>query len=295
MLVTSRYAKASKAWNGLMSAHHYLGAGPLCGAQLPYLVRSPIHVLLGGLSFSGATLRLKARDEWIGWSEGARRANLQRVVRNSRFLMAPSVRVPNLASHVLDLVLGRLCADWRDRYGYEPVLVETFVDGTRFAGACYRASNWRRLGQSAERADGFADGTRSTGSKEIFAYPLRRDWRSVLCREHAVVLAVQDTWHPNYTAHPTTEGLGPINTKQDSAIGLILRDTMAFSVERTPLGLLDVQCWARDPKEAGKRDKRKSLPISANRSPSRRKRASSGSTATAPWPRSRRSVPRPCW
>lgn len=356
VLVTSRYAKASKVWSGLMAAHHYLGAGPLCGAQLRYLVRSPTHGWLGGLAFSAATLRLKARDKWIGWSEGARQANLQRVVCNSRFLVVPSVQVPNLASHVLGVVAGRLRADWQARYGYEPVLVETFVDGQRFSGTCYRAANWQRLGQTAGRDDGFANGTRSTGSKEIFSYPLRKDWQSVLCREpedrlrqrtpssagcdwvenelagarlhddrlrrrlysltrdfmarpgalipeacggseakskaayrffdndrvgmeeilrghveatagrvgeHEIVLAVQDTSSLNYTAHPTTEGLGPINTTKDNAIGLILHDTMAFSIEGTPLGLLDVQCWARDPKEAGKKTKkeRERLPI----------------------------------
>ena len=359
VLVSSRYAKSSKVWNGLMDAHHYLGSGPLCGAQLRYLVRSAVHGWLGGLAFSGATLRLKARDEWIGWSESAWRTNLQRVVCNSRFLIVPSVQVPNLASHVLGRVLGRLCSDWSARYGYEPVLVETFVDGRRFTGTCYRASGWCWLGQTAGREDGFANGRCSTGKKEIFVHPLRKDWRSVLCseqedrlglrsppadaqdwverefagarlhderlrrrlfhltrdfmarpgaqipeacggseakskaayrffdndrvgmeailrghveatagrvREHEVVLAVQDTSSLNYSAHPTTEGLGPINTKQASGLGLILHDTMAFSAEGTPLGLLDVQCWARDPKEAGKRYKRKSLPIEAKES-----------------------------
>jgi hypothetical protein len=79
--------------------------------------------------------------------------------------------------------------------------------------------------------------------------------------QHEVVLAVQDTTTLNYTAHPATNGLGPINTKKDHGVGLILHDTMAFSTEGTPLGLIDVQCWARDPEEAGKKSKRKELPI----------------------------------
>jgi len=80
-------------------------------------------------------------------------------------------------------------------------------------------------------------------------------------RTHKVVLAVQDTTTLNYTAHPSTEDLGPINTKKDNGVGLIVHDTMSFSLEGTPLGLLDVQCWARDPEEAGKAAKRKQLPI----------------------------------
>ena len=83
--VTSRYSKLSEIWNGLMEAYHYLGAGPLCGAQIRYLVQCSNYGWLGALSFSAATWRLKSRDEWIGWSEPARLANLQQVVCNSRF------------------------------------------------------------------------------------------------------------------------------------------------------------------------------------------------------------------
>lgn len=352
--VTSRYAKSSAVWNGLMDAHHYLGAGPLCGAQIRYLVRSSTYGWLGALSFSAATWRLKSRDEWIGWSERARQANLQQVVCNSRFLIAPSVDVPNLASHVLALSVRRLGGDWRERYGYEPVLVETFVDGQQFAGTCYKAANWDWVGQTAGRDDGYSNGKQSTGKKEIYAYRLRADWRTALCHEpedrlvlrapmgeagdwvdeefagarltderlrrrlcaltrdffeqpgvlipqvcsgsiakskaayrffdnarismqsllkghveatlqrvskHEVVLAVQDTTTLNYTAHPATEELGPINTTKDNGTGLVLHDTMAFSIQGTPLGLLDAQCWARDPEEAGNKEKRKQLPI----------------------------------
>ncbi len=80
-------------------------------------------------------------------------------------------------------------------------------------------------------------------------------------KERKVVLAVQDTTFLNYSTHPMTEGMGPINNKEDESIGLILHDTMAFSPEGTPLGILDAQCWARDESEQGKRYKRKELSI----------------------------------
>ena len=32
-----------------------------------------------------------------------------------------------------------------------PLLLETLVDGTRFAGTCYRAANWRELGTTCGR------------------------------------------------------------------------------------------------------------------------------------------------
>jgi len=180
--VSSRYSKDSATWKAMMAEWHYLGAGPLCGAQLRYLIRSAQHGVLGGLAFSSATKRLKKRDDWIGWSEAGRRANLHRVVCNSRFLIAPGVQVPNLASHVLRRSIERLAHDWRERYGFAPVLLETFVDG-HFEGTCYRAANWQHLGQTAGRSEGFKNGKKPTGRKKIFVYRLRRDARKLLCEK----------------------------------------------------------------------------------------------------------------
>ena len=56
---------------------------------------------------------------------------------------------------------------------------------------------------------------------------------------------VQDTTSLNYSAHPLTEGLGPISPKPQGVVGLLLHDSMAFNLAGTPLGLVDVQCWAR--------------------------------------------------
>jgi hypothetical protein len=84
--------------------------------------------------------------------------------------------------------------------------------------------------------------------------------------QYPVVLAPQDTTSLNYTTRPATENLGPINTNPDGAIGLLVHDTMAFNLEGTPLGLLDVQCWARDPSQFGKRHRRRQLPFEAKES-----------------------------
>ena len=70
-----------------MEGYPYLGSGRLCGAQIRYRVRSEAGDYLGGLSFSGATRRLRARDTWIEWSEKAQHFNLGKIVCNSRFLI----------------------------------------------------------------------------------------------------------------------------------------------------------------------------------------------------------------
>ena len=164
----------------MMQAHHPLGGRPLCGAQLRYLVQSEAG-LLGGLSFSAAAWRLSARDRWIGWDDASRAAGLSKVVSNSRFLILPTVKVPNLASHVLSAALSGLAADWQARYGVRPVLVETFVDSTRYRGSCYRAANWIALGQT--RGRGRQDRThRAAGvPKDIWVYALEPHWRVSLC------------------------------------------------------------------------------------------------------------------
>ena len=77
-----------------------------------------------------------------------------------------------------------------------------------------------------------------------------------------VVLAVQDTTSFNYDTHADMEGLGPINKRVDGAQGILLHDTMAYTTEGTALGLVDIQVWARDPKQFGKRAHVTSGPLS---------------------------------
>lgn len=152
--INSRYSKDSKYWFALMDHYHYLGGGPLCGAQIRYIVKSSEYGYLGALAFSSATQRLKDRDNYIGWSEIARKYNLNQVIGNDRFLILPTVQVPNLASHILSLTLQRLPGDWEEKYNTKPVLVETFIDDSRFSGACYKATNWECVGQTSGSRDG---------------------------------------------------------------------------------------------------------------------------------------------
>lgn len=159
--------------------HAALGDGPLCGAQLRYLIGSD-QGWLGGLSFSSAAWRLGVRDEWIGWSEATRGARLSRIALNSRFLILPSVQVPHLASHVLGLATRRLAADWQQRYDDKPVLVETFVDSSRYRGTCYPAANWVELGMTEGRGRQDRARQEQVARKHVFVYPLQRNWRQIL-------------------------------------------------------------------------------------------------------------------
>ena len=204
-LVTSRYSKDSKVWFALLDRYHYLGSGPLCGAQIRYVVKSSTQGYLGALAFSSASWALKCRDNYIGWTEAARKANLSRLVCNSRFLILPTVKVKNLASRVLSLVLSRLPEDWEQRYEIRPVMVETFVDPSRFPGTCYRAANWTYVGDSAGRRDGVA--------KKIWVYPLERGWRKVLGTEPPLRLAEKP--RPEAPRHWAEEEFGTVSLYDD--------------------------------------------------------------------------------
>jgi hypothetical protein len=70
------------------------------------------------------------------------------IANNSRFPILPEQHYPNLASRVLALCERRLAADWRERFGYLLLLLETFVDPRYFHGTVYRAANWCFVGDA---------------------------------------------------------------------------------------------------------------------------------------------------
>ena len=133
-----------------------------------------------GPAFSASAWRVKARDGWIGWSDGARRENLPRVVSNSRFLICPWVKVQNLASHVLGQAWRGLRADWQERYGFEPVLLETFVDRSRFSGS-FIGPPIGSLGKTSGRGRQDREKTFPLSEKDVYVYRLSKKAREVLC------------------------------------------------------------------------------------------------------------------
>jgi len=170
---------ASRLWNGLIDRYHYLGYRPLPGAQLRYLVESD-QGLLGALGFGAAAWKVAARDRWIGWEAPCREAHLGRVLNNARFLILPWVQVKNLASKVLALAAKRMPEDFAARYGERPVLLETFVEIPRHQGTCYRAANWRWLGETAGRGKLDRHHRAALPRKAVYVYPLAANFRAAL-------------------------------------------------------------------------------------------------------------------
>lgn len=171
----------SYLWNEYIARYHYLGYTKLPGAQLRYWARwNGQELALFG--FGACAWKAEGRDRFIGWDAKQREKNLQRVVNNARFLILPWVRSRNLASRLLALISKRVAYDWQQRYGYRPVLLETFVECDRFIGTSYKAANWVWVGRTKGR--GKKDVHNHEGKlplKDIWLYPLQKDFRAVLC------------------------------------------------------------------------------------------------------------------
>jgi hypothetical protein len=165
----------------LLHQYHYLSYASPVGLNLKYLVRDRQGRPLSCLLFGSAAWRCAGRDRFIGWSDTARAAGLQRLTNNTRFVILPWVRVPHLASAILSRVLGRVRGDWQTKYARSVELVETFVDSSRFTGACYRAANWLDLGSTTGRTRQDRARRLAVAPKRVLVYPLRPDFRSQLC------------------------------------------------------------------------------------------------------------------
>jgi hypothetical protein len=174
MDVVSAGSEDSVQFRGWVEQHHYLGYRVPVGANLRYLVRSVDGQTLACLLWSSPAWKMAPRDGWIGWSARQREQNLQYIVNNSRFLILPWVRVSGLASKILSRCARQLPKDWQEHYGYRPVLLETLVDGARFAGTSYRAANWILLGQTTGRGRMDRQRQATVKQKDIYVYPLCR-------------------------------------------------------------------------------------------------------------------------
>lgn len=135
--------------------------------------------------FGAAAWKTQPRDGFIGWTASERQTHLGWIVNNSRFLILPWVRVPDLASHILGRVARRLASDWQAHYSHPVVLLETFVERERFQGSCYRAANWIYVGQTQGRTRQDRERRIQAPVKDIWVYPLQANFRKQLCHVHA--------------------------------------------------------------------------------------------------------------
>jgi hypothetical protein len=71
--------------------------------------------------------------------------------------------------------------DWHAKYGHGLLCLETFVECDRFKGTCYKAANWQNVGRTTGRGKDDRGHRCALPKKDIYLYPLTRDFRRRLC------------------------------------------------------------------------------------------------------------------
>ena len=192
-------AEEHRRWDRLVASHHYLPFHGVFGKGLRHIATVG-SIWLALIGWRPGAFKLAARDRWIGWSAEQQFRRLHLIANNARFVILTPRPVPNLASRVLGLSLRRLSRDMQAVHGYPVLLAETFVDPARFAGTCYRASNWRSLGLTrgyAREPGGTARWRHHGQPKEIFVFELTANAAEVLSQAETPA-----QWHGETRTEP---------------------------------------------------------------------------------------------
>lgn len=185
--------KTERIWNEVVRKFHYLGHRVSVGRCIKYLVVSGKRIL-GAIAFSSPAWHLEARDAIVEELNLDSTLIRDYVLDNSRFLILPNVEVPNLASRILSLATKKIVSDWAWYYSITPLLVETFVQPSRYLGTCYKAANWIQLGLTRGYAKRGSSHHNSQEPKQIFLYGLNPEIRRKMTRlmEKRKVLGVNN-------------------------------------------------------------------------------------------------------
>jgi hypothetical protein len=174
-----RNTKLEPLYNSLIQQHHYLGYRQIVGNHLKYIAFID-HRPVACLGWGSAAWKVKSRDTFIGWDPKTRKENLHFIANNTRFLILSWVSVKYLASKILALNARRISDDWLNTYNYPLYLLETFIERDRFKGTCYKAANWILTGQTKGTAKKGHMHVTHGNIKDVYLYPLRKDFRKKL-------------------------------------------------------------------------------------------------------------------
>ena len=177
-----RRTKFDKLFNSLIEQYHYLGYTQPVGEHPKYIVFAAERPI-ACFAFSSAPYSILHRDRYIGWSSEVLGKNRHLLAYNSRFLILPWIKVPHLASHLLAKCARGISEDWQTLYRHPIFWLETFVDTELFKGTCYRAANWRFLGNTSGRGKYNKTQKQLTSVKAMYGFPLVKNFRRRLCQE----------------------------------------------------------------------------------------------------------------
>jgi hypothetical protein len=236
--------------------------------QRPLLVES----FVDRARFDGASYRAANWIE-VGVTRGRGRQDTshERRVSVKRVFVRPLDRRFRELLGVEPVHAAAACADWAiQEWGAVDLkdrrLTKRLVAYGRARFERLHASTPESLASRAATKGAYRLLTHEQASLESFL-SAHREATLTRAAEHAVVLAIQDTTSLNYTTHVATTDLGPIATYgAEATLGLEVHSTLLSTIAGTPLGLLDVNAWARDPKDFGKAKEREHLPVAKKES-----------------------------
>lgn len=168
-IIFAKGNREESLWNAIVDKHHYLGHSVAVGRSIKYLVAFETRIV-AAVSFASPAWNIEPRNECL-CALGIDYP-LEQTINNSRFLIAPEVRVKNLASHILARVTKQVVIDWTSYYHIRPLIAETFVQPSRFEGTCYRAANWVKIGTTKGYAKRGSTYRNSQEPKDIYLYGL---------------------------------------------------------------------------------------------------------------------------
>lgn len=112
--------------------------------------------LIGSIGLSSASIAVACRDSYIGWDKKLKMCHLNKLANNSRFCMIQqNVTIKNSASMTLKKLRQVGSIDWKNKYGDDLILLETFVQPDRDEiynnsdkrnGSVYKSDNWIEVG-----------------------------------------------------------------------------------------------------------------------------------------------------
>lgn len=164
--------KQESFWNSIVDHYHYLGQRVTVGKSLKYLIYSG-DILIGCIGFSSPAKKLSLRETVVEKALNMDiNQTLSHCINNSRFLILPFIKVKNLASSILSAASEQIVKDWETYYSIKPVLIETFVQISKFTGTCYKAANWIEVGTTRGYSKKGTNYVSNSEPKKIFLYGL---------------------------------------------------------------------------------------------------------------------------
>jgi len=149
-------SKQTKIFRDIINDYHsYVKYKDVPQRRINYLIyRTLDGQPIGAIGISSCVLAIGARDKWIGWDKDTRLKNSNGVANNYRFCLIPGNGISNVGTMALKLLRVEGAKRWKEKYGDDLVMLETFVqpliDGSdnKRNGAVYLADNWIEVGET---------------------------------------------------------------------------------------------------------------------------------------------------